>query len=436
MGYLSQHQYLFLLEILTSLGGGPGGSALEGGEERKAAPEAESKPMELLKRVDTVEAEAARRLVASGDRTRLDVSLNMKGFRIELFSGDRLFKKSENEVSLSVFSLTTMNIKTCISVAGKLDVELVVNSFTIKDTRLDTTSVFRDIMPACEHSKQLLLRYTKEANGRPSLHLELDSPKLNLVLDHFYSVMGFFGAGPSQATPASSAPKKKIEAASAPEDPQAGADLAMAFCFKLVSPEIMVIEDASSEASEAIKVSAHLIKVEKERSMAFKVDGVSLSICPASKHNSPSALQVVDPFEVDMTFDSSVVRNVPMTKMAIVIAKPVMMRLSYNDIRLAMSITNKYVEVSKKANKTVDEKKLETKSEDHTFAEDIAQSLAEDATVSAPKTPSGSELVSSQFNLILHRFCLLVYCFVFLMAWIRLENSDEIQEQRSSAYSV
>ena len=139
--------------------------------------------------------------------TKLDLVFKVGAIGLELVSGGRLDAPIGDleAASLSKFSLNETSVKLKMLSDGGLESELLVQSFTITDTRTREKNKFRKIMSLIntEVKQQFMASVSISGGDEKNLIalLTVDSPRVILALDYLFAVLNFVNAGMKQDDP-------------------------------------------------------------------------------------------------------------------------------------------------------------------------------------------------------------------------------------------
>ncbi|KAH7135967.1 hypothetical protein B0J11DRAFT_425934 [Dendryphion nanum] len=262
--------------------------------------------------------------------------------------------------SLSRFSLNDTNIKFRMISDGAMEAELVVQSFTIRDSRTQETNKFRKIMSLINNDvKQQFMASVSISGGQEKnliALLTIDSPRIILALDYLFALQSFINAGLATDEPLaieeeleeddaeSSADLMSPDGTRSPEkletppEPENGMNIS--FRVNLVDAQVVLIANPAIPNSEAIVLGTKQVLVSKQQAMTLQVDKVGMFLCRMDKFET-SRLRILDDFSIQTALD---IRNQgaksSLTRINVDI-EPLVLRLSLRDILLAMQIVNR-----------------------------------------------------------------------------------------------
>jgi vacuolar protein sorting-associated protein 13A/C len=364
---------------------------------------------------DVVSTQGPELTAEEGKWTKLDLVFKVGAIGLELVQSKEGEPVSDVEAaSLSKFSLNETNVKLRMISDGGLEAELVVQSFTIRDSRAQGANKFRKIMSLINNDvKQQFMASVSISGGQEKnliALLTIDSPRMILALDYLFALQAFVNAGLATDAPleieeeaegddqdsdsdvmspdGSRSPIK----ADAPKADEGGMNVS--FRINLVDAQVVLIANPAIASSEAIVLGTKQVLVSKQQAMTLQVDKVGMFLCRMDRFET-SRLRILDDFSIQTALD---IRNQgsksSLTSINVDI-EPLVLRLSLRDILLAMQIVNRASAMSGGN----DDKKLET-SEPQTIKQSTpskkAKSTVGKAASSKPPTKSFATRRSSQ----------------------------------------
>ncbi|KAF2178337.1 vacuolar protein sorting-associated protein 13 [Zopfia rhizophila CBS 207.26] len=294
--------------------------------------------------------------------TKLDFVFKVGAIGLELIKSKEGQPVGDIEAaSLSKFSLNETNVKLRMISDGALEAELMVQSFTIRDSRIQETNKFRKIMSLINNDvKQQFMASVSISGGQERnliAILTIDSPRIILALDYLFALQAFVNTGLATEDPLtiveetedddddSLSDPKSPDTAQSPERTTPSSDqvegrMAISFRVNLVDAQVVLIANPAISSSEAIVLGTKQVLVSKQRAMTLQVDKVGMFLCRMDKFET-SRLRILDDFSVQTALD---IRNQSakssLTSITIDI-EPLVLRLSLRDILLAMQIVNR-----------------------------------------------------------------------------------------------
>ncbi|KAH6673104.1 putative vacuolar protein sorting-associated protein 13 [Halenospora varia] len=380
---ITQIQLKFLLELAKSV---PAAFAVDADENEQSA--VEDVPKSTVKKAKTITSNDAgendNALVDLGPElgvddkswTKLDLTFQVHTIGLEL-----ILAKDDEPVgdldasSLSKFSLDDTNVKLRMMIDGSLESELLIQSFTIQDSRTRETNKFRKIMTSSNKDVQQFMASVTISGGQERnliLIIAIDSPRVIFALDYLFAVQSFVTAGLAVDEPSiadedestlnspdesetdsirgsklsrpqlalrSRSDGSSSQVSSQPDDSK----INIAFRVNIVNAQIILIANPLSSSSEAIVLGTKQILMAQQHALTLQVMKMGMFLCRMDRFED-SRLRVLDDFSLHMSLDSS---KVNATSMHIDV-EPLVLRLSLRDILLATQIVSKTSELSSK----------------------------------------------------------------------------------------
>ncbi|KAJ1978459.1 Vacuolar protein sorting-associated protein 13 [Dimargaris xerosporica] len=321
-----------------------------------------------------------------GPFTTLDFVFNLETVDLEIFHGDGTQYATLANASFSRFCIQDVVVKHRNASNQSSDSEFQVHSFVVQDTRPHSRSQFPDLLPMADHTgPQLLGRINARAGDDTVLLATVDHPQFILDLNHVYALRDFFmsafgaeppqdglsltypsssnsdtsqspasgplrtmpqspPAYPQQCPPAPLAPRPSPGKASGSQTANAH-PTGFAYRVNIVEPEILILADANLSSSEAVVLSAEQIVVAQQGIFALTVDKAEMSLCRMDRREETNMV-FIDPFDVVLSHHSGSTRAEHLLTNIIVDIKPLVLRLSYEDLSLLLEIFNKALQLS------------------------------------------------------------------------------------------
>ncbi|KAJ4295319.1 Vacuolar protein sorting-associated protein 13 [Kalmusia sp. IMI 367209] len=294
--------------------------------------------------------------------TKLDFVFKVGAIGLELIKSQEGEPVGDIEAAtLSKFSLNETNVKLRMISDGAMEAELVVQSFTIRDSRTQGTNKFRKIMSLINNDvKQQFMASVSISGGQEKnliALLTIDSPRIILALDYLFALQAFINAGLATDEPLAIEDETEAEdvdsdselmspdGSRSPMKPTAGSDQAengmnISFRINLVDAQVVLIANPAISSSEAIVLGTKQVLVSKQQAITLQVHKVGMFLCRMDKFET-SRMRILDDFSIQTALD---MRNqgTKSSLMSIhVDIEPLVLRLSLRDILLAMQIVNR-----------------------------------------------------------------------------------------------
>jgi len=376
---VTEAQIKFMMELSRNI---PNAFALEADEVVEEEVE-EDLPKDLVERAESgglgSEQPAATTVTAnSGDKptshqnpelgtyddawTKLDLIFKVGAIGLELVSGTADSPIGDLEAaSLSKFSLNETSVKVRMISNGAMESELLIQSFTITDTRTREKNKFRKIMSLINTDVKQQFMASVSISGGEDRHLiallTIDSPRIVVALDYLFEVMAFVNAGlavdeplvveeeggeqeEGDVTSQGTSGQDEEDKEAAEEGAKAEGGMNISYRVNVVDAQVMLIANPAVSNSEAIVLGTKQVLVSQQHAMTLQVEKVGMFLCRMDKFET-TQLRILDDFSVQTSLDmKSQGKDSSLTSIHVDI-EPLVLRLSLRDIMLAMQIFNK-----------------------------------------------------------------------------------------------
>ncbi|KEF54971.1 uncharacterized protein A1O9_08623 [Exophiala aquamarina CBS 119918] len=361
---ISQTQFKFLMELSKTI---PAAFATEEDSDEEIADELpESKVAPTHPTQNDKESDEPSRPTYQGPElgsthetwTKLHLVFKapMIGLELILAVDDESIENFE-AASVSKFSLNDTNVKLRMLSDGALESELLIHSFTIRDSRSRETNKFRKIMSLINNDVQQQFMASVSISGGTEKHmivmLTIDSPRIIVALDYLFSLQAF-----ANTAFASDEPRPIADAEDLSEDDplspaedrsrheeddtteEEGSGMSVSFRINIVDAQIILIANPTISNTEAIVLGTKEVLVSRQNATTLQITKVGMFLCRMDKFET-SRLRILDDFSVQMSMESrSQGKDSSLTSIHIGI-EPLVLRLSLRDILLAMQIMSK-----------------------------------------------------------------------------------------------
>lgn len=310
---------------------------------------------------------------------KLDFFFSAKTIALEL-----LLAKEEDPVddleaaSLSKFALNDTEVKLRIKSDDSLDSELLIKSFTIKDSRTKETNKFRKIMSLINDDvKQQFMASVSISGGKDRnliALLTVDSPRVILAMDYLFAVQAFANTAFSPEEPlqvnddlddSNLTPEDSDSNVSTPaagkvpkqgklEVPSQENAMSMSFRINVVDAQVILIANPTISNSEAIVLGTKQVLLSQQNALTLQVTKVGMFLCRMDKFET-SRLRILDDFSIQMSMDSRSQGKKSALTSASVEIEPLVLRLSLRDILLALQIVNRASEMTSTASGKIED---------------------------------------------------------------------------------
>ena len=303
--------------------------------------------------------------------TKLDFVFNAPTIALELILAkeDQPVRDLE-AASLSKFALNDTKVKLRMKTDDSLESELLINSFTIKDSRKHETNKFRKIMSLINDDVKQQFMASITMSGGSDKHLiamlTIDSPRVIMAIDYLLAVQAFATSAfppeePVQVEDASQTALLGNETDSGVSTPITGdgkfiegrpdpevasqSGISMSFRVNIVDAQVILIANPTISNSEAIVLGTKQVLVSQQNASTLQITKVGMFLCRMDRFDT-TRLRILDDFSITMSMDSrSQGKDSSLTTISVDI-EPLVLRLSLRDILLALQIVNKASEMA------------------------------------------------------------------------------------------
>lgn len=267
--------------------------------------------------------------------------------------------------SLSKFSINDTNVKLRMKSDDSLESELLINSFTIQDSRTKETNKFRKIMSLINNEVKQQFMASVSISGGKDRHmmamLTIDSPRIILAVEYLFAVQAFANTAFSSDESiqvedeiSDSEPSDDDQSrAMTPVDGQAGkvqkqsetgsqdeSSMSMSFRINIVDAQVVLIANPTISNSEAIVLGTEQILLSQQNASTLQVTKIGMFLCRMDKFDT-TRLRILDDFTLQMSMENrSQGKRSSLTSVSVKI-EPLVLRLSLRDILLALQIVEK-----------------------------------------------------------------------------------------------
>jgi vacuolar protein sorting-associated protein 13A/C len=292
--------------------------------------------------------------------SKIDMVFKVGAIGLEMIKGKE--SKPVGDVakaSLSKFSLNQTHLKLKMMNDNSLESELLVQSFTIEDTRAKGTNKFRKIMSLMNTKVNQQFMASISISGGEDRHLtallDIDSPRIILALDYLFAIKAFIDRGLQSDAPAieeaeesdtdSTSPIRESAvtqrtAASQEKKPKDEGGMGMAFRVNIVYAQIVLLANPALAASEAIVLGTRQILLAKQHAITLQVDKIGMFLSRMDQFEK-NRFRILDDFSIRTSLDMrSQAQDSSLMNIHVEI-DPLVLRLSLRDILLATQIFNR-----------------------------------------------------------------------------------------------
>ena len=124
----------------------------------------------------------------------VDLELKVNIVKLQLYDGNATSESNLDSCAIARFALNDNVVRFKMLSSGAGEAEVVLKSFTVKNTRPGNTK-FREIIPAAKHDRNQFMVLFTMSGGADSSSLAvvtIDSPKVIFTLDPIFALLDFF----------------------------------------------------------------------------------------------------------------------------------------------------------------------------------------------------------------------------------------------------
>ena len=304
--------------------------------------------------------------------TKLNLVFNasMIGLELLLAKDDKPVGDIE-AASLSKFSLNDTNVKLRMVSDGAVESELLIHSFTIRDSRTKETNRFRKIMSLINSDVQQQFMASLSMSGGQERHmivmLTIDSPRIIFALDYLFALQAYASSAfalQANTMEADEGDESTTGIDAAEDDDTYAADAAdskssttMSFRINIVDAQVILIANPTISNSEAIVLGTKEVLVSQQNATTLQVTKVEMFLCRMDKFET-SRLRLLDDFTVQLSMDNrSQGKGSSLTSIHIDV-EPLVLRLSLRDILLVSQILSKASAMTPQSDQQSNEQEL------------------------------------------------------------------------------
>ncbi|KAI7120989.1 vacuolar protein sorting-associated protein 13, partial [Hortaea werneckii] len=339
---ITEAQLKFIMELSRNI---PQAFALESDEEMEEEVD-QDLPESLVEDAERAQSNGEKKSIKSGEEagaqhlgpelgqdgetwTKLDLIFKVGAIGLELVSGKIDEPIGDLEAaSLSKFSLNETSVKLRMMSDGAMESELLVQSFTITDTRSKEKNKFRKIMSLINDDVKQQFMASVSISGGEERHLiallTVDSPRVIFALDYLFALLNFVNTGMAQNEPlvveeeeeneeeqpededGSSAGTQELvqrqQRAQEKEQPQPEGGMSISYRVNVVDAQVVLIANPAIGNSEAIVLGTKQVLVSQQHAMTLQVEKIGMFLCRMDQFDT-SKLRILDDFSIQTSLD-------------------------------------------------------------------------------------------------------------------------------------
>ncbi|KAH8926014.1 hypothetical protein BT69DRAFT_1239533 [Atractiella rhizophila] len=286
-------------------------------------------------------------------RSNLELDLKAKSIYLEIFTEEATDVASLVESSLSRFTLNDLGVRFKMMSNSAMEAEIIVRSFTLIDTRPSKSTKFSEIIPPTKFGGyQFMMSYTQGGIGDDSstINIDVDSPKIIFSLELVFALLAYFTSpfqGPGYVEEPRTIEPDEEEPTPPPQQSTSGG---LRYRINVVSPTVVLLEDANRQDSQAIVLSIGQFILTQQTVLSLMIKEMGMFFC--SMDRQKDQIRFLDNFDVSLSMDSRSEGLRIITSVDLRLTELVL-RVSYRDVLLIQRIVNKAAELSSTSNSDV-----------------------------------------------------------------------------------
>ncbi|CAO0798122.1 unnamed protein product [Mucor circinelloides] len=290
------------------------------------------------------------------NKINLDLVIKLNTVYLELLNGEDSEVQDKEKHMLSKLAFDGISMKLQNMSNESMLMEVGIQSISFADTRSQSKSKFREILPANTLDGpqfQFKLWSYKEEDQTPVMDMKMtvDSPKIVLSLDYLFLLKDFFMSPfvviePTEAQKYAQSygqdrDKKEADIKQLPSQNQAPPTV-MKYNINIIDLRVLCLANPENAASEAVILSFNQLTVIQQANLEVHLDGIGMVLCRMD-NISESTMHFVEEFNVLLSMETastSTVHHLTTIKLKV---EPIILRLSYQDAMLISTIANKVI---------------------------------------------------------------------------------------------
>lgn len=283
----------------------------------------------------------------------LDLIITLNTVYLEIMAGESSDYRDRNNEMLSRLAFDGICLKLQNMSNESMLMEVSMKSISFADTRIQSASQFREILPANKldgpQFQVRMLSYKDGLTPTMDIHVTVDSPKIVLSLDYLFLLKDFFMSPfvvvePTEAqkfvqSHSNNAENKQNDLKQLQSQDRPPPSV-LKYNVNIVDLQVICLAAPESTASEAVILSFNQLSVIQDVQLQLNLDGIGTVLCRMDNIEE-STMHLVEEFSVLLRIEASSnnsVHNLMSIKLEV---QPIIMRLSYQDAMLIMTVVNK-----------------------------------------------------------------------------------------------
>ncbi|KAL9556691.1 hypothetical protein MBANPS3_001742 [Mucor bainieri] len=292
-------------------------------------------------------------------KINLDLVIKLNTVYLELLTGEDAAIDADREAHmLSRLAFDGICLKLQNMSNESMLMEVGIQSISFADTRSQSKSQFREILPANTldgpQFQFKLWSYKQQEDATPVMDMKMtvDSPKIVLSLDYLFLLKDFFmgpfiviepteaqkyaqSYGQERGDTKSTADVKQLQAQS-----QAPPPTVIKYNVNIIDLRVLCLANPENAASEAVILSFDQLSVIQQANLEVHLDGIGMVLCRMD-NIAESTMHFVEEFNVLLSMETAATSTVHHLTTIKLKVEPIILRLSYQDAMLISTIANK-----------------------------------------------------------------------------------------------
>ncbi|KAG2213335.1 hypothetical protein INT46_007194 [Mucor plumbeus] len=289
------------------------------------------------------------------NKINLDLVVKLNTVYLEILSGEDSKVDDKDKHMLSKLAFDGICLKLQNMSNESMLMEVSIQSVSFADTRAQSKSKFREILPANKldgpQFQFKLWSYKDEDTPVMDMKITVDSPKIILSLDYLFLLKDFFLSPftviePTEAQKYAQSygqdtDKKESDIKQLQSQNQAPPTV-IRYNINIIDLGVLCLANPETSASEAIILSFNQLTITQQTNLEVHLDGIGMILCRMD-NIAESTMHFVEEFNVLLSMETastSTVHHLTTIKLKV---EPIILRLSYQDAMLISNIANKVI---------------------------------------------------------------------------------------------
>lgn len=284
-------------------------------------------------------------------RINLDLIIQLNTVCLEVMTGEDINDENRDKQMLSRLAFDNIGLKLQNMSDESMLMEVSVQSIMFADTRAQSKSKFREILPANKlDGPQFQFRlhsYKEELTPIMDMKVTVDTPKIVLSLDYLFLLKDFFMSPfvviePTEAqkfVQSHNNSKKENDFKQVQRQNETPAAV-MKYDVNVVDLQVYCLGSPENTNSEALILSFNQLTVVQDEHLEVHLDGIGMVLCRMDNIEE-STMHFVEEFSAKLKMETASTNSVHNLTAINLNVEPIILRLSYQDAMLIMNIANK-----------------------------------------------------------------------------------------------